>query len=343
MGKRVTIQMIADYAGVSRGTVDRVLNERSYVKEDVRQRVQAAIRELGYVPPRSRSSEMSQPLTLGVLLPNWENQFREETDRGIRMAQDQMEDAGVRILVRRCRTDLPQETLALLDELVEQGAEGLSVCAPNDLSVEQRIDALVEQGIPCVTFNSDLPGSRRLCFVGQDIYRSGRVAAELMSKCVPAGSTVLATVGNRKFDGHRLRLNGFLDRMKELGFSPEQLWVEDTFNDYRTTVRVVSTALERCPDLAGVYMANLSVSGCTEAIRLAGRRGQTWVVCHDINESIRQLLRDGAVDFTIPQDMVQQAYLPLALLRDLLRKGKHPDLNHFKDQIQILCAENLNV
>lgn len=52
MGKRATIQMVAALAGVSRGTVDRVLNNRSYVRADVRERVLAAIAETGYVSPR---------------------------------------------------------------------------------------------------------------------------------------------------------------------------------------------------------------------------------------------------------------------------------------------------
>ena len=43
MGKRPTIQMVAERAGVSRGTVDRVINNRSYVRAEVRQRVLAAM------------------------------------------------------------------------------------------------------------------------------------------------------------------------------------------------------------------------------------------------------------------------------------------------------------
>ena len=56
MGKKATIQMVADLAGVSRGTVDRVLNNRSYVRADVRERVLDAIRETGYVSPGSPTS-----------------------------------------------------------------------------------------------------------------------------------------------------------------------------------------------------------------------------------------------------------------------------------------------
>lgn len=76
MGKRPTIQMVADRAGVSRGTVDRVLNNRSYVKAEVRTRILAAMQELGYVSPRDAHQRVLSelrfsPIRLGVILPNW--------------------------------------------------------------------------------------------------------------------------------------------------------------------------------------------------------------------------------------------------------------------------------
>ena len=77
----------------------------------------------------------------------------------------------------------------------------------NDISIEARIGELAEQGIPCITFNSDLPNSRRLCFVGQNYAQSGRIAAELLSKCVPKNARVLAMAGNLEYDGHRTRLD----------------------------------------------------------------------------------------------------------------------------------------
>lgn len=191
MGKRPTIQMVAERAGVSRGTVDRVLNDRSYVSAEVRQRVLDAIQETGYVSCREHHQQAllsaSAPLTLGVLLPNWDNQFRSEVERGIRMAQEELEDAGVQVLIRRCRTDLPGETLELLDDLVKKGSAGISLCALNDRTVEERVTELVDAGIPCITFNSDLPGSRRTCFVGQDVYQTGRVARRADGKVDPAG------------------------------------------------------------------------------------------------------------------------------------------------------------
>ncbi|MCI9511200.1 MAG: substrate-binding domain-containing protein [Oscillibacter sp.] len=343
MGSRPTIQMVAELAGVSRGTVDRVLNDRPHVNEAVRQRVLAAMRELGYLSPREayrrQADAALRPLTLGVLLPNWEGQFRDEVNQGLCQACEELEASSVRVLIRRCETDLPQEAAELLEAMRGEGAEGFAVCAVNDPAIQGWIAARMAEGIPCVTFNSDLPESGRLCFVGQSIRQAGRVAAGLLYKCASGRGPILATAGNLKFDGHRQRLDGFLERLEELGFPAEQVMIRETFNDYETTLRVVGKALEEQPELRGVYMANLSVSGCCAAIARAGKSGRVHVVCHDINESVRQLIRSGAVDFTIPQDLRRQGYAPLLLLRDHLRK-KSP-LGPGRQQIHILCAENL--
>ncbi len=343
--KKPTMQMIADMAGVSRGTVDRVLNNRSYVRQDVRERILEIISETGYrqpsASPRKKTGRDLAVLRLGVLLPNFEYQFLEEVQQGIRSAQLELEDSRVEVYVRRCRTELPGEALVLLDELVRLGVSGLSVCALEDQSVSNRLTELKEAGIPCITFNCDLPESGRILFMGQDVLKSGRLAAELLYKCIRPGEKILAAVGNLKFEGHRRRLMGFQERMRELGFPEENILTAETFNDYGTTVKVVSDLIRKSPALKGIYMANLSVAGCAEAIRETGLAGQVHVVCHDINPSVRQLLLEGIIDFTIPQDFVYQGYAPLIYLTQYLR-GKAASVPPQADQsIRILCRENI--
>ncbi len=78
MNKRPTIQTIAELAGVSRGTVDRVLNNRSYVRADVRARVLNAIQETGYLSPKEAHRQAAEaklplkPVRLGVLFAKLE-------------------------------------------------------------------------------------------------------------------------------------------------------------------------------------------------------------------------------------------------------------------------------
>ena len=203
MGKRPTIKDVAERAGVSRGTVDRVLNGRGGVYEPVRERVLRAI-----------------------------------------------------------------------DDLVSRGAQGLAVCTVDDALIESKVNALAEQNIPVITFNSDLPNSKRIAFVGQDYKRSGRVAAELLSKCIPKNGSVLAMFGNLKYDGHRERMDGFMQRMKELHFPLNQIEVREADDDYHTIYCTVAKALEEKPELAAIYMANQSVLGCTQAWETAEKTGK---------------------------------------------------------------------
>lgn len=345
MGKKPTIQMIADLAGVSRGTVDRVLNNRSYVKEEVRERVLRIADEQGYVSPRQihlREQEGRAPLCLGVLLPSWGfgHQFLDEVRRGIDEARAELEDANVEILMRQCTTELPEEAVRLLRELKERGVQGLAVCALKDHLIERELNELRESGISIVTFNTDLPASNRDLFVGEDIRQSGRLAAEMMSKCIRPGEQILIALGNRKFDGHRMRMEGFEERMLELGFPREDMFSAETFNDYATTLHEVSEAIRLHPDLRGIYMANLSVTACAEVIRAYNMKGRIHVICHDINDGIRQLLREGYIDFTIPQDFVRQGREPLIWLTYHLRGKNLPDSGRFA-VLRILCAENI--
>ena len=79
MARKATINMVAERAGVSRGTVDRVLNSRPHVKPDIMEKVLRAMRELNYVPPRPEQAAALGLNTalidlptckLGVLLTN---------------------------------------------------------------------------------------------------------------------------------------------------------------------------------------------------------------------------------------------------------------------------------
>ena len=107
MGKRATIQMVAALAGVSRGTVDRVLNNRSYVRADVRERVLAAIAETGYVSPReAHARQMAaslETLKLGVLLPSEEGQFRADVERGIDSVREELSGGTAKPIFPRRR------------------------------------------------------------------------------------------------------------------------------------------------------------------------------------------------------------------------------------------------
>jgi LacI family transcriptional regulator len=348
VSRKVTINMLAERAGVSRGTVDRVLNQRPHVKPELYDRVILAMKELNYVPPRREQAvalglpiESMQPCILGVLLRDEGGFFKSEVLRGIEEARKQMSDFQVEILVEECTTSLPEEASEKLRSLASRGASGIAVSVVDQEAIVKTVNALCDKGIYAVTFNTDLSDCKRLCFVGQDLERSGRIAAELMSKCVTAEDKLLIAIGNPEFQAHRMRLQGFQQRMSEKGFRRENMELLETYNDYSLTYQKVRSRLKQADDIKGIYMANHSVSGCVQAVREADPRGKIHIISHDLTDSTRRLLQKGEIDFAISQDIFSQAYRSLEILQQCVQKNIMPNNDIIYPAINIYCSENL--
>ncbi|MBQ9511899.1 MAG: LacI family DNA-binding transcriptional regulator [Lachnospiraceae bacterium] len=339
MTKRPTMQDVADRAGVSRGTVDRVIKNRPHVKPEVYDRVMQALKDTGYLDMRAqRSNSVQLPLKLGVLMPDWTGLFRHEILRGIEDARAALTDLNVEVIVKQCTSGEPEEALKQLDAFAAEEVDGLSVCCVNDVNVRDKINALAEKGVLVITYNSDLPGTERLFFVGQDPRKSGRIAGEIMRKFV-RDEHILICCGNLEFTAHMNRVEGFTERMGECGFDKKNMTVLETYNDYGLTKSKLLEQLKLHKKVA-VYMANRSVTGCVAALEEAKKRGKVRLICHDFSDPIRDYLKDGTVDFTIAQDIHLQGYLPLILLRNHLH---HTGARVYDESqvIHILCAENL--
>lgn len=350
MPRKVTINMVAERAGVSRGTVDRVLNQRPHVRPELYDRVVQAIREMGYVPPKEDQSIalglgnehiMEKKGMLGVVMPNWKGYFRSEVMRGIKDAQELLQNYFIDVSIEECDTTLPEESIERMENLVKQGAKGISICAMDHPRIAEKIDELSEKEIPVITYNSDISNCNRLCFVGQDLAASGRVAGELMAKYLRPGDQLIAAVANPNFHAHRLRLQGFCDLLYEKGFQKSSIHLIETYNDYMLTFQNVKNILRQKPGIKGIYMANHSVSGCAEAIHSMGLTGKIHVISHDLTESTKRLLKSGRIDFAIAQDIYQQGYRPLLELRKYLSKTGPREMETSRQKIDIICAENI--
>lgn len=348
MARKATINAVAARAGVSRGTVDRVLNQRPNVKLETYERVVRAMRELKYIPPHESQSialGLDEPapeaLKLGVLLPNWGGYFKTEVMRGINDARSLLEEFQIAVLLEECETEMPDESVERLNSLLEKGVQGVALCAKDHKNIVQLVDSLYDQGIPVITFNSDLTNCRRLYYVGQDLVKSGRVAAELISKCLLPDDKLLIAIGNHEFYAHRMRLQGFCERLSEIGISEDQYVTIETYNDYALTHQKVGQMIRQIPTIRGIYMANHSVTGCVQAIRDTGKSGAIRVISHDLTNSSRLLLEAREIDFVIGQDIYAQGYRPLLMLRDYLQNNILPQNLPDQETIEIICSENL--
>ena len=177
----VTLAEIAALAGVSRGTVDRALNDRGRVDPKVAARVRRIAAERGYRPNRAGRmlARAKNPIRIGVIVQSVETMFMHTVFEEIERASAHFTTTGAEVLVRPLEGVDAQQQLDVIDELLEAGVQGIALSPAEDERVRARIQELSER-MPVVTFNSDLPDSGRLCYVGVDNFACGRMSAGLM-------------------------------------------------------------------------------------------------------------------------------------------------------------------
>ena len=176
--------------------------------------------------------------------------------------------------------------------------------------------------------------------MGENARRAGRTAGEIASKFYRPGDRMLLVYGGPEFAGPKARAEGFLERLEEVGIPREVCRLAATHNEYAETLEAVSQALEQEPALHYIYMANVSVPACVEAVRKAGKTGQVRILAHDISPEIRAFLKEGVVDFAIDQNLTYQIRHALELLFCAVVENRMPKQECYYPENPILNAEN---
>ncbi|MGP3957959.1 LacI family DNA-binding transcriptional regulator [Nonomuraea sp. 3N208] len=167
-----SIKEVARMAGVSVGTVSNVLNRPDMVAPETRQRVQAAIAQLGYVRNASaRQLRAGRSRTIAVVALDLANPFFIDVLSGVESAAQR---DGLTVMVFNSSKDAEREA-RLLEMLEEQRPLGVLITPVNDRGQQKRLDRLLSRGIPVVLFdNSSRIGHG--CAVAVDDVLGGRLA-----------------------------------------------------------------------------------------------------------------------------------------------------------------------
>jgi LacI family transcriptional regulator len=335
----VTIRQIAAKAGVSRGTVDRVLNGRPGVNPEIRQRILSIAAESNYVPNVAAKALAynKKPVKIGIVMPPKEIAFFNEVRSGITAAAEEL--SNLRLDYYYVDNRRPEEGVTAIHKLIADGTSGIMFSMMDDEIIRESINEAVDRGIPVVTFNSDVENSKRICFVGQDLYKSGLIAGGLMKRILKGKSKVLIVVSSMKFHAHRSRVNGFKESLG--GSDIEVVEVIESFDSYQETYSKISEALMKDPGLDGIYLASGDIGGCMEAIQHAGKVGRVRVVCNDLLPEVERGMRENRIDFTIVQNPAQQGYRSLRILYELLFAGKQPEGEYNYTETSIIIPEIL--
>ncbi|MBO6638895.1 MAG: LacI family DNA-binding transcriptional regulator [Roseitalea sp.] len=218
--KRVTINEIAAHAGVSRSTVSLILRGSGRISEPTRQRVQAAISELGYTYNRSAANLRTQSSqAIGLIINDLTNPFFTELTAAI---EQTAERRGYFVYLVQSGED-PDHQHKLSLSMVEHGVAGLIIC-PATGSHPETFERLRTLGIPVCIAVRPWPDDR-FDFAGPDNFRAAHMAVDAL---IEHGHRRIAFLGGERGNPSRDdRLAGYFGALQkhDIGFD-ETLVIE---------------------------------------------------------------------------------------------------------------------
>lgn len=339
----VTIQQIAEKAGVSRGTVDRALNNRGRINPEVADMVRRTAEEMGYVhKARKRQKNSGGKRKIGIVTQLSGSSFMLEIKRGIQTGKKELEDLGIEVLVKENTSVHEEDQLRAIDELLKEGIQGLAIMPVDSEAIREKLNWLVnEKKIQVVTFNSDIVGTKRCCFVGMDNKLSGQTAAGLFGVMTRGVGKILVITGYFSSMLNNSRVDGFVEEIKKISPKLEIAGVQGSFNNTEEVRKIIENAMMSISGINGIFVVSGGQEGIVEAFKNLGVDQRPYVVIYDQTKKNEKLLKDNVADFLIDQNGFEQGYRPQRILADLLLNDNQPEKEYFYTGIDIKTKYNL--
>ena len=296
---RVTIADIMRETGLSRATVDRVLNGRGRVHDRTRVLVEDTLRKLTDPGGHLHSGPPSADIVLRV-------------GRGL-MAQMQAAwtAGGVKGAFHDLHLAEEGTVLHCVEALCRDASRPLIITAKNSDRLVTVLANARAKGKRVIALVSDLNPMARDGFVGVDDRSAGQTAAFLIGRMLGDRPTTVGVVlGSNAFRCHEDREIGFRTGLRA-HFPKIVIAAEAQGEDSADLTRkAVARMIQDHPALGAIYNVGGGNGGMTDALRAADRAADMLVVGHEVNSVTTPLLRGGAMDFAIaghPGEMLSKA------------------------------------
>ena len=162
-----------------------------------------------------RTPTQSPPKTRIAFVTNGVASFWTIAAKGARHAGNEF-DAAVSV-------HMPAEGITdqkrIVQDLLTVGVDGIAISPIDPANQSDLINEAARNSL-VVTHDSDAPGTSRLCYIGMDNYRAGRLCGQLLKEALPQGGEIMILVGRLEQDNARRRRQGFIDEVLDRSYDP---------------------------------------------------------------------------------------------------------------------------
>ena len=341
---KISIQEIANRAGVSRGTVDRVIHKRGWVSKEVETRIWEIIEQSGYELPfrkaPTKPAKKKNYFKIGVLVPYDNHPFFKTVIQGFQSAKQDNEQQNISIVLEVVNGYDANDHLCALHRLMKKQVDGLCVITVDNTQIRSALNRIISQGIPVITTNSDIPYVNRLCYVGCNPLESGRLAAGMFGLLSGPQANIIIVTGSPLMRMHNQRVQGFFEGVSERLEHVRIVEVAECVDIDEIAYQKTQEALLRLPNVTGIYIAAEGISGVCAAVQDLGFAEKIKIICHDSAYDTIQLLKNNIISATICQEGFLQGLRSAQLMMDYLFTKQAPDRDAYFTHSVIKIKEN---
>lgn len=329
----IRIKDIAEKAGCSIGTVDRVIHNRGKVAEAVKTRVLEIIEELDYKPNvNARVLAIKHPLKLGILLPSFKKgEYWELPTAGMKEALDRYLEQGYHINVVELSYHNPEQFYKAGMKLLSENIDGI-IMSPATYKESVRLArSCFHKGKPFILIDSDIQGLPSLSFIGKDPVQSGSTVANLIhqvTRHIQGKKDIwVINIGKNlnQMYSFLARESGFMNY-----FSDKLLHESYNFNTYeiedkgsQKDVDQQFTLLLQNGAPHAIYVTGSRVYRIASSLKKIKSGTKPLLIGHDLISQNMEMVRDESIDFLIEEEAGRQGYLAVeSMIRSIVHKEK---------------------
>lgn len=301
------ISEIAELAGVSIGTVDRVIHKRGRVAPLTKAKIEKIIKDSGYKTNIIASNlKTGATLKIGILIPklNTEQGYWEKCYSGVKKAIDEISAFSVEVVLREFDRQVRGDLLSKGLELVQDKIDVLALAPIVQSESYQLISQL--NNIQYAFFDSPLCNTTPITENLQDPYAAGWCSARLMELFKPGENTFFSLQMHNTAYNQQRRSQGFIDYFKNKQATVLNYTWQESSDDLFFSF--VDSLLLEYPEVAGIFMTNSATGQLAKYIANKKMEKHPCIVGFDLlNENVEQL-KKGNIAALISQQPELQGY-----------------------------------
>jgi LacI family transcriptional regulator len=344
--KKTRIKDIALLAGVSIGTVDRVLHDRGEVAEKTKVKVERILKETNYSPnvmAQVLKSKKRYHLVSLLPEPTAINSYWQKHPIGMARALNELDPFPVTLTQvtfdMQDEEDFQIKTATVLN-LKPDGVLLAPIFKTESMAFCQR---LLKDKIPFVFIDGFIENTDFLAYIGENIFQSGRVAGQLIDMVTNKYKDILVVNIARNIQNvHHLnnRTQGFLNYFEKSGTNKGKKITIGIPEPSSITVRIeMDKVLEKYPDIGSIFISGSKSYLIALYLEEKGKKSIN-LIGYDLLDMNVKYLKMGVTKFLIGQRPEEQTYKGIKKLFEYLSLNKVPDKIEYLP-VDVVTSENV--